>query len=139
MAAHCDKRKQLLKVLIVEDDFEIRESIKAEVSKFLGDDLSVVEANDGVEGLLHSSLEKFDVIFTDFNMPGLNGLELLEEVKGEACVNRLTPVIFLSAMKPELKGSPGVFENVYFIEKPWKTRHLKFIFNCCLKTRNDAA
>ena len=117
----------------------IRETIKAEVSKFLGDDLSVVEANDGVEGLLHSSLEKFDVIFTDFNMPGLNGLELLEEVKEEACVNRLTPIIFLSSMKPELKGSPGVFNNVYFMEKPWKARRLKFILNCCLKTGNEAA
>ena len=130
---------QLIKVLIVEDDSEISEAIEFEVSNFFNVEFGIVKAFDGVEGMLHSSLDKFDVIITDFNMPGLNGLELLKEVRATDCINNKTPVMLLSAMRPDLKGSLNMFEEVYFMDKPWTAKKFEFILNCCLKEHNNVA
>ncbi len=130
---------QLIKVLIVEDDSEISEAIEFEVSNFFNDEFEIVKAFDGVEGMLHSSLDKFDVIITDFNMPGLNGLELLKEVRATDCINNKTPVMLLSAMRPDLKGSLNMFEEVYFMDKPWTAKKFEFILNCCLKEHKNVA
>ncbi len=130
---------QLIKVLIVEDDSEISEAIEFEVSNFFNVEFEIVKAFDGVEGMLHSSLDKFDVIITDFNMPGLNGLELLKEVRATDCINNKTPVMLLSAMRPDLKGSLNMFEEVYFMDKPWTAKKFEFILNCCLKEHKDVA
>lgn len=130
---------QLIKVLIVEDDSEISEAIEFEVSNFFNVEFGIVKAFDGVEGMLHSSLDKFDVIITDFNMPGLNGLELLKEVRATDCINNKTPVMLLSAMRPDLKGSLNMFEEVYFMDKPWTAKKFEFILNCCLKEHKNVA
>ncbi len=130
---------QLIKVLIVEDDSEISEAIEFEVSNFFNVEFEIVKAFDGVEGMLHSSLDKFDVIITDFNMPGLNGLALLKEVRATDCINNKTPVMLLSAMRPDLKGSLNMFEEVYFMDKPWTAKKFEFILNCCLKEHKDVA
>jgi YesN/AraC family two-component response regulator len=65
-------------------------------------------------------IRKIDFIITDFNMPKMNGMELLRAVRlGEANVDRETPVIMLSGFDDELLLLTAMeFDANGFIPKP---------------------
>jgi two-component system chemotaxis response regulator CheY len=46
-------------------------------------ELSVVEADDGVDALRRLSGTKFDIIITDINMPILDGLKLVKRLRAD--------------------------------------------------------
>src|SRR5688500_16371373 len=64
-------------VLIVDDEPSIRLTTKA----LLEDYYYVVEASSGREALRQLSSRRFDVICTDYRMPGMSGVELLKEAQ----------------------------------------------------------
>lgn len=67
-------------ILCVEDDFELRNSLVTLLSNFFN---NIYVAGDGLEALRLYSERKggFELILTDINMPNLNGVEFIEEVK----------------------------------------------------------
>jgi len=75
-----------MKILVVDDMLTIRK-INIQILKKLGFK-NIKDAADGREGLnqILSALEikqPFDLLITDWNMPIMNGLELLQEVRKE--------------------------------------------------------
>ena len=74
MARLLDKSNPVMKVLIVDDERAIRNSL----GEILGDEGYEVEtAEDGAVALQKVEKEKFDVIFCDIKMPGMDGVEVL--------------------------------------------------------------
>ena len=69
------------KVLIVEDSPTMRQLIVFALKRLRG--LTIVEANDGVDGLKKLSGDKFDLILTDINMPIMDGLKLVSLVRND--------------------------------------------------------
>ncbi|MCX8092553.1 MAG: sigma-54 dependent transcriptional regulator [Candidatus Goldbacteria bacterium] len=67
----------MYKILIVEDERNIRESIEA----ILSERYDVKTASSGNEALNIITKESFDLLITDIRMPGISGLELLKEFK----------------------------------------------------------
>ncbi len=66
-----------MKILIVDDERAIRNSLK----EILGDEgYDVDVAEDGPSALAKVDKEKFDVIFCDIKMPGMDGTEVLEKI-----------------------------------------------------------
>lgn len=66
-----------MKILIVDDERAIRNSLK----EILGDEgYDVDVAEDGPTALAKVDKEKFDVIFCDIKMPGMDGTEVLEKI-----------------------------------------------------------
>ena len=83
------------KVLLV-DDNNINRRIFASLLKNTG--ISVVEASCGEECLKCAKNDKFDIIFLDHMMPGMDGIETLESFKSlDGNKNLSTPVIALTA------------------------------------------
>lgn len=69
-----------MKILIVDDERAIRNSLK----EILGDEGYEVEtAEDGQTALAMVDKEKYDVIFCDIKMPGMDGTEVLEKLVAE--------------------------------------------------------
>lgn len=66
----------MAKILIIDDERMIRRTMKdvLEYEKY-----EVFEAEDGVSGLEMIKNNKFDLIFCDIKMPGLDGIEVLEK------------------------------------------------------------
>jgi two-component system chemotaxis response regulator CheY len=81
------------KVLIVEDSPTMRQLIAFALKRLKG--VSIVEASDGVDGLKKLSAERFDLIFTDINMPVMDGLKLVSLVRGNAGY-RTTPIVIIT-------------------------------------------
>ena len=65
--------------LVVEDSPTMRQLISFALKRLRG--IRVVEANDGVDGLKKLTAERFDIIFTDINMPVMDGLKLISLVR----------------------------------------------------------
>ncbi|MFT7003849.1 MAG: DNA-binding response OmpR family regulator [Sulfurimonas sp.] len=66
-----------LSVLVVEDDEIARKTIKHEIKPYC---LNFFEANDGFTGLEVFKNHPIDVIVTDIHMPGINGLDMIDEI-----------------------------------------------------------
>ncbi|RLA76682.1 MAG: histidine kinase, partial [Epsilonproteobacteria bacterium] len=67
-----------LKLLYVEDNEHARESMMSVLEEFFKD---ITVACDGEEGLESFKKNKIDLIITDINMPRLNGLEMIKEIR----------------------------------------------------------
>ncbi|HEX5772830.1 MAG TPA: response regulator [Geomobilimonas sp.] len=80
-------------VLIVEDSPTMRQLISFALKRLRG--IRIVEANDGVDGLKKLSAEKFDLIFTDINMPIMDGLKLVSLVRNDAGYKE-TPIVVIT-------------------------------------------
>jgi len=65
-------------ILIVEDDAVARELLRETLT---GKGYKVTLASDGVDALARIREDSFDLVITDFAMPGLDGLALLTKVK----------------------------------------------------------
>ena len=84
---------QEFKFLIVEDSPTMRQLISFALKRLRG--IRVVEASDGVDGLKKLSTEAFDLIFTDINMPVMDGLKLVSLVRSDPN-HREIPIVIIT-------------------------------------------
>jgi two-component system chemotaxis response regulator CheY len=83
-----------IKFLVV-DDFSTMRRILRNLLKELGY-LNVDEAEDGNSALLKLRRDPFDFLITDWNMAGMDGLQLLKEVRLDPNLCKL-PVLMVTA------------------------------------------
>ena len=65
--------ERVMRILVVEDDPRLREAL-VDSLEFKG--FQVAQAAHGVEGLNLARGQNFDLVLSDINMPGMDGLEL---------------------------------------------------------------
>ena len=80
---------------LVVDDFSTMRRIVRNLLKELGY-ANVDEAEDGVMGLQKLRSEKFDFVVSDWNMPNMDGLEMLKQIRADATLSKL-PVLMVTA------------------------------------------
>jgi len=70
--------KNNLRVLIVDDEIQITILL----SEFLNaQGISSMTASNGLDALQKLECSKFNLVITDFNMPLMNGLELIKKIR----------------------------------------------------------
>ena len=80
------------KILIVEDDKFLRELISQKLTK---EGYDICEAIEGEEGVRKVREEKPDLVLLDLILPGIDGFEVLTQIKNDPDLSS-TPVIILS-------------------------------------------
>ena len=81
------------KILVVDDSDDTRDMM----AKLLElESFAVVTAQDGVDALKVAADEQPDLILTDVNMPNLNGIEMIRELRKRPGFRRV-PVIAITA------------------------------------------
>lgn len=83
-----------IKILIV-DDFSTMRRIVKNLLNDLGF-FNTSEADDGTTALEELRKAKYDLIITDWNMPGMAGIDLLKQVRADATLNKI-PVLMVTA------------------------------------------
>lgn len=81
--------------ILVVDDFSTMRRIIKNLLHDLGYQ-NVSEADDGNTALPMLRTGKFDFLITDWNMPGMPGLELLKQVRADSALGKM-PVLMLTA------------------------------------------
>ncbi|MCQ9615974.1 chemotaxis response regulator CheY [Paenalcaligenes niemegkensis] len=83
-----------IKILVV-DDFPTMRRIIRNLLKDLGYE-NVDEAEDGAMGLEKLRNGSFDFVVSDWNMPNLDGLEMLKQIRADATLSTM-PVLMVTA------------------------------------------
>ncbi|MBE5252819.1 MAG: chemotaxis response regulator CheY [Enterobacterales bacterium endosymbiont of Blomia tropicalis] len=80
---------------LVVDDFNTMRRIVRNLLKELGFN-NVEEAEDGVDALAKLKAGGFDFVISDWNMPNMDGLQLLQTIRADAAMGSL-PVLMVTA------------------------------------------
>jgi len=114
-----------MRILIADDDEAILSSFTRCIQRFRPDD-EIVGVVNGEAALAHLEQQSFDLLLTDYQMPGLDGLELVRRVRARW---PNLPVVMISGQcTPELRQqavSAGVSE---ILAKPVTPLHFPGIF-----------
>lgn len=97
-------------VLVVDDSASLRGMVTFSLKE---QGYDVVEANDGNQALLKAKTGKFDLVLTDVNMPGMDGITLCSELR-KLPNFKFTPILILTTesntdmkMKGKTAGATG--------------------------------
>ena len=108
-----------MKILVVEDDQFIREGISEYLSEF---GYEIIQAKDGQEALINFNNNDINLVILDIQIPFLNGLEVLKEIRKKSKL----PVLMLTAFNDE-EYKINAFSSLAdgYMEKPFSLPVLK--------------
>jgi DNA-binding response OmpR family regulator len=107
--------KETRKVLLVEDDESVRQLVRVTLEM---NDYEVVEAEDGLEGLLLLEMHRPDAVVLDLMMPDVGGERMLAQLRATEETKR-TPVVIITG-KPEVAPEViGLVGKENFFPKPF--------------------
>lgn len=90
-------------ILIVDDSASLRQVVKMSLNQAGYD---VIEACDGLDALKKLQGQKIHLIISDVNMPNMDGIAFVKEVKQQANY-RFTPIIMLTTESQDDKKREG--------------------------------
>lgn len=115
------------KLLIVDDEFRIRELIKKYA---IYEGYQVSEAENGIEAVNLCKTNQFDLIVMDIMMPQLDGFSAVEQIRK----SENTPIIMLSALGEEYDRIKGFELGVDdYVVKPFSPKELMLRINAVIK------
>ena len=85
-------------ILTVDDSPSVRQMIKLVLGP-AGHDVS--EAVDGAEGLAKAKTQRFDLVITDLNMPVMNGVDFLRQLRQEP--GGAAPVVVFCTVEADME------------------------------------
>ncbi len=104
------------KILVVDDDETLRNSME---SALLQDNFDVITANDGKDALAKAVNEIPDLIVTDVEMPVLDGMMMMKELRSSGEWGKKVPVIILTNYDTDENLLQGIIESepsYYFLK-----------------------
>ncbi len=106
------------RILVIDDDRGVRESVATYLRR-IGHEVS--EASDGRVGLGVLGSEPFDLVITDINMPDMDGIEVIDQLRD---VSDGCPVIAMSGgglfAKELLLKNAEMLGALSTLEKPFE-------------------
>ena len=109
-----------ISILVTEDDIDLREQLVEYISIFID---TIYEASDGKEALAIYEEYKPNILFADINMPYLNGLYLIEQIRK---IDKNIEIVIISAYTDtEYLLRAVELHLVSYIVKPIETGKLK--------------
>lgn len=109
------------RVMTVDDSATVRQVLQMTLE---GAGYEVLQAVDGVDALKKLTAESVDMMVTDLNMPNMDGIALIKEVRQNPG-NRFMPIIMLTTeSQPEKKQEGKTAGASGWIVKPFKPEQL---------------
>jgi DNA-binding NtrC family response regulator len=119
------------KVLVVDDDKVLQQSVKQALEYH---HFNVSVADNGAEAVKNIYREHFDLVVMDVNMPEMDGIEALVEIKKH---DPSVIVIMLTAYSNVTDAVKAVKEGAYnYLEKPITSENLVALIKRALKARS---
>jgi DNA-binding NtrC family response regulator len=120
--------EQRRRVLVVDDEQGIRESLRL----VLRERYDVAVASNGEEALRRVASEPFDAVLLDIVMPGIDGLTVLERIKGQ---KPDLPVVIVTATRTVKTAVTAIKLGAFdYIEKPFEIEELRILLANATRT-----
>lgn len=109
-----------ISVLLVENDENTRFAIAQSLQIYCK---NIQTASDGIEGFEKFFKGEFDIVVTDINLPSLNGLEMLDEIKKRA--PHVASIIIITSYDTSENMLASIELGAYnYLRKPFKIEEL---------------
>ncbi len=119
-----------MKILSVDDSAIVRKIIRGAV-EVLNYDL--LEASDGLEGMavLEDRFDEIGLVLLDWNMPGMNGMELLKKIKLNEQFSHIPVMMVTTESEKENIVKAIKAGAIHYVVKPFTMEELiKKIMEC---------
>ena len=114
-------------ILVVDDE----EVVVRSCMRILRDDYAVQSVSDGMAALKKTNEEVFDILLLDIMMPGIDGLEVLQQVKERHPEVDVIMMTGLSEIQTAVKAMKlGAFD---YLPKPFDPDELKLVVERALE------
>ncbi len=122
------------KLLIVDDDSSLREFLEIFLAK---EGYRVDSAETADEALEKVKKDSYDLVITDVRMPGMDGVELLRQLK---TLDAGLPVVLITAFASLDAAVDAMKEGAWdYLTKPFKIEELREVIENALSSRQDTA
>jgi two-component system, chemotaxis family, chemotaxis protein CheY len=108
-------------ILVVDDTRSMRKMVAAVLA---GAGYSVEEAGDGVEALALAQGRVFDLVVTDQNMPRMDGVSLIRELRSIAAYDPVALLVLSTEVNPELKQQGREAGATGWMAKPFDPQQM---------------
>jgi CheY-like chemotaxis protein len=118
-------------IILVEDEPDIL-IILHRLMRDLTGGYDIITVNSGADALAQIALRKVPLVITDYNMPGMNGLQLtaaIKETSPDTCV-----VMITAYATPELERRAREQRIDYYLSKPFPLDRLEQIVRDVLRS-----
>lgn len=119
-------------ILLVDDAAELHFFLSASLHD---DPVQITPVHDGLSGLDNARTKKYDLILLDLNLPGLNGFDVLQQLKADK-TTRNVPVIVLTGWD-DLTDKVRCFEMgaTDYVTKPFEVAELRARVRAALRAK----
>lgn len=126
------------RVLLVDDEVHVLSALQRTMRPFLQEHAIEIEAfSDPEQALLRCAETSFDIVMSDYRMPGLTGADFLQMVKGiQPDAVRL--MLSASTEFAEVSNAINRAEVFRYVAKPWDGEELQKIFLQAFERRDEA-
>jgi DNA-binding NtrC family response regulator len=123
-------------ILIVDDEESVLFVLSGALARFNDEyELAVERASDGKEALTKALAGQFDLLITDIRLPGIDGLELTQQVRRE---RPATDVIWITAYGYRNLREDAERLGVYMcLDKPLEIGQIRQAVRAALKSRDS--
>jgi two-component system chemotaxis response regulator CheY len=114
-----------VRTLIVDDSSVMRKIVERSLRQAGLDSLVVFEAGSGVDGLELLKAEHVDLILSDINMPSMDGLEFLRQIRAQNLAPGV-PVVMITTESSEEHVRQAILAGAQgYIRKPFTPDQVK--------------
>ena len=114
-----------MRVLIVDDSSVMRKIVERSLRQAGLDPMVVLEAGSGVEGLEVLSNQSVHLILSDINMPSMDGLEFLRQIRRQNLAEGV-PVVMITTESSEEHVKQAILAGAQgYIRKPFTAEQVK--------------
>ena len=107
----------MARILAVDDSPSMRQMVSIALT---GAGYEVEQACDGVEALAIAQKSRFDLVITDVNMPNMDGITLVKELRGKANYKFVPLLVLTTEATQERKQQGKAAGAKAWITKPFQ-------------------
>jgi DNA-binding response OmpR family regulator len=112
-------------ILVIDDDEDLTRALSKRLASY---GYSCVSAVSGAQGLALFGASRFDLVISDLNMPGGDGVALAEAIRRVS----LVPIVFITGFRDDFKRRLRDLKNVITLRKPFSSDTLLDAINAAL-------
>ena len=121
-----------MKVLIIEDEYNLADVIKERLEK---EKLTVDIVEDGEEGYYYASTNTYDLIILDVMLPNMSGFQILDKLRTDNINSKIIMLTARSTIEDKLNGLENGADD--YLTKPFHMDELVARVNIQLKRNNN--
>ncbi len=109
-------------ILIVDDSRTMRKMVRASLERLPS--VQFIEAANGLEAIEKLTLDTFDLMVLDLNMPDMHGMEVIRFVKSHEAYRRIPILVLTTKGDQASRGAALAAGADQYMTKPFDPRHL---------------